>query len=224
MTRSRPTTFAKKARSSSSVCSFGRNASEWSRAAWKISVTLGASARCAGRSDMAVGCQTVRILTLSWEYPPIVEGGLARHVRKLSEQLVRDGHEVHVVTRGGGRLESVEDRHGVVVHRVREPEFPKDDLDAFIAWVEHMNEDMLAAGAELGGGFDLVHSHDWLGRCGGSDAAGEARRVALSRVERALAGADGARAAHRRSAARPSGRRGGRARPALRLGRGRARD
>ncbi len=111
---------------------------------------------------MAVGCQTVRILCLSWEYPPIVEGGLARHVRKLSEQLVRDGHEVHVVTRGGGRLAAVEDRHGVAVHRVREPEFPKDDLDAFIAWVDHMNEDMLAAGAELGGGFDLVHSHDWL--------------------------------------------------------------
>ena len=53
----------------------------------------------------------MRILTLSWEYPPIVEGGLARHVRKLSEQLVRDGHEVHVVTRGGGRLETVELGH-----------------------------------------------------------------------------------------------------------------
>jgi glycogen(starch) synthase len=111
---------------------------------------------------MAVGSHTVRILTLSWEYPPIVEGGLARHVRKLSEQLVLDGHEVHVVTRGGGRLEAVEDRHGVIVHRVREPEFPKSDLDAFIAWVDHMNEDMLTAGIELGGGFDLVHSHDWL--------------------------------------------------------------
>ena len=92
----------------------------------------------------------MRVLTLSWEYPPIVEGGLARHVRKLSEQLVRDGHEVHVVTRGGGRLAAVEDRHGVIVHRVREPDFPKDDLDAFIAWVDHMNEDMLAAGAGAG--------------------------------------------------------------------------
>ena len=39
-----------------------------------------------------------RVLILSWEYPPIVEGGLARHVRKLSEQLVRDGVEVHVLT------------------------------------------------------------------------------------------------------------------------------
>src|SRR5829696_10580913 len=112
-------------------------------------VTAGASAGCADRSDMALGCQTVRILTLSWEYPPIVEGGLARHVRKLSEQLVRDGHEVCVVTRGGGRLEAVEERHGVIVHRVREPEFPRDDLDAFIAWVEQMNDDMLACALEL---------------------------------------------------------------------------
>ena len=74
----------------------------------------------------------------------------------------RGGVEVHVVTRGGGRLSETEDRHGVAVHRVREPDFPKDDLDAFIAWVEHMNADMLAAALELDGSFDLVHSHDWL--------------------------------------------------------------
>jgi glycogen synthase len=103
-----------------------------------------------------------RVLILSWEYPPIVEGGLARHVRKLSEQLVRDGVEVHVLTRGGGRLDPEEDRHGVIVHRVREPDFPRGDVDAFIAWVDHMNADMRLAGTELGGGFDLVHSHDWL--------------------------------------------------------------
>ncbi len=111
---------------------------------------------------------------LSWEYPPIVEGGLARHVRKLSEQLVHQGHDVHVLTRGGGHLGAVEDRHGVTVHRVREPDFPKDDLDAFIAWVEHMNDDMLAAGTDLGSGFDLVHSHDWL-------VAAAARRLARRR-------------------------------------------
>ena len=95
----------------------------------------------------------LRVLILSWEYPPIVEGGLARHVRKLSEQLVRDGVEVHVLTRGGGRLAAREDRHGVIVHRVREPDFPKDDLDAFIAWVERMNDDMRAAGRRAGGGW-----------------------------------------------------------------------
>ncbi len=60
-----------------------------------------------------------RVLLLSWEYPPVVEGGLARHVRKLSEALVAQGVEVHVVTRGGGRLPDEEERRGVSVHRVR---------------------------------------------------------------------------------------------------------
>src|SRR6476660_232798 len=87
----------------------------------------------------------VRVLILSWEYPPIVEGGLARHVRKLSEELVRQGAEVHVLTRGGGHRPPEEDRHGVTVHRVAEPDFPKNDLDAFIAWVEGMNRDLAAA-------------------------------------------------------------------------------
>jgi glycogen(starch) synthase len=68
----------------------------------------------------------MRVLLISWEYPPIIEGGLARHVRKLSEQLVAQGVEVHVLTRGGGRLAAEEVRHGVVVHRLREPPFPKD--------------------------------------------------------------------------------------------------
>ena len=114
-----------------------------------------------------------RVLILSWEYPPIVEGGLARHVRKLAEGLVRIGVEVHVLARGGGHLAAVEDRHGVTVHRVREPEFPKDDLDAFVRWVDAMNDDMHAAGAALGDAlsFDLVHSHDWL-------VAGAARQLA----------------------------------------------
>jgi Starch synthase catalytic domain len=35
----------------------------------------------------------MRVLLISWEYPPVIEGGLGRHVRKLSEQLVRDGIE-----------------------------------------------------------------------------------------------------------------------------------
>ena len=42
-----------------------------------------------------------RVLVLSWEYPPLIEGGLARHVRKLSEGLVEQGVDVHVLTRGG---------------------------------------------------------------------------------------------------------------------------
>jgi len=104
-----------------------------------------------------------RVLILSWEYPPVVEGGLARHVRKLSEALVALGTEVHVLTRGDETMPAEEVRGGVTVHRVREPSRPRD-LGEFVAWIEHMNADMLAAGVELGDrlDFDLVHGHDWL--------------------------------------------------------------
>jgi glycogen synthase len=104
-----------------------------------------------------------RVLILSWEYPPLIEGGLARHVRKLSEALVELGVEVHVLTRGGEDSPAEEDAAGVTVHRIREPSFPSD-LGEFVAWVERMNSDMLAAGVELGDrfDFDLVHGHDWL--------------------------------------------------------------
>jgi glycogen synthase len=105
----------------------------------------------------------MRVLLISWEYPPVIEGGLGRHVRKLSEQLVRDGVEVHVLTRGGGRLPAEADQHGVIVHRVQEPPFPKD-ASAFVRWVDTMNRDMHGLAADLCDRFefDLVHSHDWL--------------------------------------------------------------
>jgi glycogen(starch) synthase len=105
----------------------------------------------------------MRVLILSWEYPPLIEGGLARHVRKLSENLVLQGVDVHVLTRGLEESPAEEDMRGVAVHRVREPERPRE-LGEFVAWVEHMNADMLAAGVELGDrfDFDVVHGHDWL--------------------------------------------------------------
>jgi glycogen synthase len=104
-----------------------------------------------------------RVLILSWEYPPLIEGGLARHVRKLSEALVELGVEVHVLTRGGEGSPAEETAAGVEVHRIREPSHPRD-LDQFLDWVGRMNADMLEAGVELGEvfDFDLVHGHDWL--------------------------------------------------------------
>jgi glycogen synthase len=104
-----------------------------------------------------------RVLILSWEYPPLIEGGLARHVRKLSEALVERDVEVHVLTRGGEESPATERRGGVVIHRIREPKRPTD-LGEFVAWIERMNSDMLAAGVALGDiyEFDLVHGHDWL--------------------------------------------------------------
>jgi glycogen synthase len=107
-----------------------------------------------------------RVLLLSWEYPPVIEGGLARHVRKLAEALVRRGVCVDVLTRGSGdgaAWPSVQQRAGVAVWRVPEPGWPRD-LDRFVAWVEQMNEDMLAAGLSLSQehDYELIHGHDWL--------------------------------------------------------------
>ncbi len=109
-----------------------------------------------------------RVLILSWEYPPVIEGGLARHVRKLAEELVRQGVEVDVLTRGTGERSRVggreaELRAGVSVHRVREPRWPRD-LDRFVGWVQQMNGDMVAAGEILAEerSYALVHGHDWL--------------------------------------------------------------
>jgi glycogen(starch) synthase len=107
------------------------------------------------------------VLILSWEYPPVIEGGLARHVRKLAEALVRQGVLVDVLTRGTERsqngLPGAEELDGLTIHRVREPGWPRD-LDRFVAWVQRMNEDMLAAGEALAqeNSYDLIHGHDWL--------------------------------------------------------------
>jgi len=105
----------------------------------------------------------MRVLILSWEYPPLIEGGLARHVRKLAENLVASDVEVHVLARGLEEAPAEEECDGVVVHRVREPERPRE-LTEFVTWIEHMNADMLAAGVEVGDrySFDVVHGHDWL--------------------------------------------------------------
>jgi glycogen(starch) synthase len=118
----------------------------------------------------------MRALILSWEYPPLIEGGLARHVRKLAENLVANDVDVHVIARGREEDPIEEELDGVMVHRVREPKRPRD-LGEFVAWVEHMNADMLATGVEVGDrhDFDVVHGHDWLVASAGDHLANRFR-------------------------------------------------
>lgn len=106
----------------------------------------------------------MRALMLSWEYPPVVVGGLGRHVHALAGALVRGGAEVTVVTRHqpGAPLEEVDG--GVRVVRVPEdpPLFPLTDT-TLLAWTMAFNH-ALTRGAitAAGGPFDVVHAHDWL--------------------------------------------------------------
>lgn len=103
------------------------------------------------------------VLTLSWEYPPVVEGGLARHVAGLSAGLVRHGADVRVLTRGAEAVGLRAGDDGVAVGRVRRPA-PPAGLDAFLAWVDSLGDDLLAAGTAAAAARrpDVVHGHDWL--------------------------------------------------------------
>jgi glycogen synthase len=84
-------------------------------------------------------------------------------VRKLAEGLAAEGVAVHVVTRGQPGDPAHEVRTGVRVHRVPEPDTPRD-LDAFLGWIEAMNEHLLARGLRVGrrARVTVVHGHDWL--------------------------------------------------------------
>ena len=61
----------------------------------------------------------MRILTLSYEYPPLGGGG-AKVVFGLSRELARLGHEIDIVTMGYGDLARQESSGGVTIHRLRQ--------------------------------------------------------------------------------------------------------
>lgn len=105
----------------------------------------------------------MRVLMLSWEYPPYLQGGLGRHVNELVPVLSRQPNlEVHLVVPrlAGG---AANERSGpLIVHRV---DVPTPQRDNFYGGVWHVNN-VLGAFVEslwqTAGPFDLVHGHDWL--------------------------------------------------------------
>lgn len=102
---------------------------------------------------------------LSWEYPPVVVGGLGRHVHALARMLAAAGHDVTVATRHavGAPFDEVAD--GVRIVRAREdpPRIPLD-TDNLLAWTVAFNHTLTRTALHAVGrdGFDLVHAHDWL--------------------------------------------------------------
>ncbi|NLA04437.1 MAG: glycosyltransferase family 4 protein [Firmicutes bacterium] len=103
----------------------------------------------------------MRILMLTWEYPPRVVGGIAHVVSELSRALVQEGDEVTVITTLEENLPAHEEKDGVMIHRVAP--YHGRPLN-FFAWVHQLNLAMMEQGVRLGleQPFDLVHAHDWL--------------------------------------------------------------
>ena len=104
----------------------------------------------------------MKILMLTWEYPPRVVGGIARVVYDLSRTLLKDGHEVTVVTYKEGDAPAFEDDRGVKVYRVENYMIHSNN---FIDWIMQLNFNLIAKASEIiakEGPFDVIHAHDWL--------------------------------------------------------------
>jgi len=104
----------------------------------------------------------MKILMLTWEYPPRIVGGIARVVHDLSKRLIKDGHEVTVVTYRDGDSPYYENDKGVEVYRVDNYIIHSNN---FIDWILQLNFNMVAKATEIiheKGKFDVIHAHDWL--------------------------------------------------------------
>ena len=104
----------------------------------------------------------MKILMLTWEYPPRIVGGIARVVHDLSKRLIKDGHEVTVVTYKDGDVPAYENDKGVQVYRVENYMIHPNN---FIDWIMQLNFNLIAKASEIiqkEGKFDVIHAHDWL--------------------------------------------------------------
>lgn len=111
---------------------------------------------------------------VSWEYPPVVVGGLGRHVHHLATALAEAGHEIVVLSRRPSNTDpsthptTDEIAEGVRVvaaaHDPHEFDFGSD----MMAWMLAMGHSMVRTGLSLqtrrGRPWrpDVVHAHDWL--------------------------------------------------------------
>ena len=116
----------------------------------------------------------MKILLVSWEYPPVVIGGLGRHVHHLATALAEAGHEVVVLSRRPTGTDpsthpsSDEVSEGVRVVAAAQDPHEFDFGTDMMAWTLAMGHAMVRAGLALKSGGrktwrpDVVHAHDWL--------------------------------------------------------------
>lgn len=120
----------------------------------------------------------MRVIMFSWEYPPKIVGGIARHVYDLANALVAQGIKVNVITCEHPGAAAEEDQNGIHISRVA----PAGGGNDFIHWVQLLNDAMFARGDDLLAELTadpparskrkkaaaperepiLLHAHDWL--------------------------------------------------------------
>ncbi len=104
----------------------------------------------------------MRVLMISWEFPPHIVGGLGRHVADIIPELASESYQIQLLTLRGNSPLNVEHASAhAMVHRVYAPQSAPD----IVGQVHDAYEPVLNAAHALWrevGGFDLIHVHDWL--------------------------------------------------------------
>jgi len=102
----------------------------------------------------------MKVLMLSWEYPPRIVGGLSRHVYGLSNALASLGIDVKVITCCSD-IAPDEKNKNLEVYRV-----PSKIIDTpdFLSWIYFLNLNFIRKSIEIyeRDNFDIIHAHDWL--------------------------------------------------------------
>src|SRR5579875_897766 len=100
----------------------------------------------------------MKILHLTWEYPPRIVGGLARHVYYLSKELSKLGNEVLVITLEFPNVVIEEYKDNLHIYRVK-VELASYD---FLTWCYAFNHFFEKKIGMVAKEVDLIHAHDWL--------------------------------------------------------------
>lgn len=102
----------------------------------------------------------MKICMLTWEYPPRIVGGIARHCFALSRFLTKLGHDVRVITLRTPDAPAYELVGGVSIYRV-DVNVAAPNFESWIFLLNHFLEKK-AADIHTSSPFDLIHAHDWL--------------------------------------------------------------
>ena len=107
----------------------------------------------------------MKVLMLSWEYPPHLNGGMGQHVKDLAPALVAADPELelHLMTPRFGEMsyrdEANERLH---VHRIFTPRPAEERIFDDVMQANRQFEAAAMALCAENGPFDLIHVHDWL--------------------------------------------------------------
>jgi glycogen(starch) synthase len=104
----------------------------------------------------------MRVVILSWEFPPRIVGQLADYVKELAVQLVKRDVETYVVTYHDFLMGQYEEPGGVRICRVTNPVRTHIGV---LTWVLTLNQEVERAAANIyynvNKQVDLIDVHDW---------------------------------------------------------------